>query len=176
VWFVRTAVAPYTLSASVSSALDHASGGLPATRIRSMEDVVSESTARTRFNTSLMMAFALAALLLATIGVYAVIAYTVRQRTHEVGIRLALGASAAAVRQMIIGQGMTLATAGVVVGVIGALAFGRLLAGFLFGVTPRDPLVFAAAASVLAIAAFVATFIPARRASRVDPIVALRSE
>jgi putative ABC transport system permease protein len=175
-WFVRTAVAPYSLDESVSAALQRASGGVPVARIRSMEDVVSDATARTRFDTLLMTVFGAVSMLLTAIGVYGLIAYMVEQRTREMGIRIALGAPAAAVRNSVVMQGMKLAAVGIVLGVAGALALGRVLAGFLFGVTARDPLVFLATSLVVAFAAFVATLLPARRASRVDPVVALRSE
>jgi putative ABC transport system permease protein len=141
-----------------------------------MEDVVSDATARTRFDTLLMTVFGAVSMLLTAIGVYGLIAYMVEQRTREMGIRIALGAPAAAVRNSVVMQGMKLAAVGIVLGVAGALALGRVLAGFLFGVTARDPLVFLATSLVVAFAAFVATLLPARRASRVDPVVALRSE
>lgn len=176
VWFVRTAVAPYSLSARIEDVLQRASGGLPVARIRSMEDIVAESTARTRFDTLLLGAFGAVALLLAAVGVYGLIAYSVEQRTRELGIRMALGAPAAAVRNMVIRQGMKLAAAGIVLGLLGALALGRVLAGLLFGVTARDPLVLLATSLVVAFAALAATVLPARRAGRVDPVVALRAD
>ncbi|HEX5421536.1 MAG TPA: ABC transporter permease [Gammaproteobacteria bacterium] len=176
VWFVRTALAPYSLSAPVSAALQGVSGDLPVARIRSMEEVVLESTARTRFEMLLLTVFGVGSLLLAAVGVYGLIAYTVEQRTREIAIRVALGAPSTAIRNMVIGQGMKPAAAGVVLGVIGALGLDRVLAGFLYGVTAHDPLVFLATSLLVAVAALMATLLPARRARRIDPIVALRAE
>jgi ABC-type antimicrobial peptide transport system permease subunit len=120
--------------------------------------------------------FGLAALALAAIGIYGLIAYSVEQRTQEIGIRLALGAGTGQVRSMVVGQGMRLALVGVVVGLTAAFALARFISSFLFGVEQWDPLVFIATPVVLTLVAFLATWIPARRASLVDPIDALRYE
>jgi putative ABC transport system permease protein len=141
-----------------------------------MEEVVSRSTSRQRFNMWLMTVFGVSALVLAAIGIYGLMAYSVEQRTQEIGIRLALGANAAKVRTMIVRQGMALASAGVVVGLAAAFGLARLMETLLFGVTTRDPLVFAGVPLLLTLVAFVAVWLPARRASRVDPISALRYE
>jgi ABC-type antimicrobial peptide transport system permease subunit len=124
----------------------------------------------------LMTVFGCCALLLAAIGIYGLMAYSVEQRTQEIGIRLALGASVAQVKKMVVVQGMRLAIVGVVIGLGAAFALARLLQTLLFGVTTRDPLVFAAVPALLTTVAFLAVWLPARRASRVDPITALRYE
>jgi ABC-type antimicrobial peptide transport system permease subunit len=124
----------------------------------------------------LLTIFAGSALILAAIGVYGLMAYSVQQRTQEMGVRLALGADAARVRNMVIRQGMTLVAIGVIIGVASALGLARVLATFLFGVTPRDPLVFIVVPLVLAGVAWLGVWLPARRAARVDPVLALRVE
>ncbi len=174
-WVVRTAGDPYALSGQIQEALRQATG-LPVSSVRTMEDVVIRSTSRQRFNMWLMSVFGLSALALAAIGIYGLIAYSVEQRTQEIGIRLALGADSKQVKRMVVNQGMKLAIAGVVVGVVASLALARFIASFLFGVEQWDPAVFVAAPLTLAFIALVATWIPARRASRVDPIDALRYE
>ena len=141
-----------------------------------MDEVVSRSVSRQRFNMWLMTAFGVSALLLAAIGIYGLIAYSVEQRTQEIGIRLALGAETGQVRRMVVVQGLRLAVVGLVVGVAAAAGLARLLASLLFGVTTWDPVTFVGAPLVLALVALVATWIPARRASLVDPIDALRCE
>jgi ABC-type antimicrobial peptide transport system permease subunit len=163
------------MSATVQEALREVTG-LPVSNVRSMTDVVSASTSRQRFNMWLMSIFGASALLLAAIGIYGLMAYTVQQRTRELGIRLALGADVPGVRRMVIGQGMTLAAVGIVVGLGAAFGLSRLMSAFLFDVTATDPMVFAAAPAVLGLVSLGAVWLPARRASRVDPIVALRVE
>ncbi len=175
-WVVRTKVAPYSLSQDIQRELRIASAGLPVGKIRSMEQVVSESTARDDFNTTLLTIFAAVALLLAAVGIYGLMAYSVQQRTQEIGIRMALGAAPAKVRAMIVRQGMILALIGVVVGVAAALALTRLMASLIFGVKTWDPVVFITVTVVLSLVALFATYIPARRAAHVDPLVALRYE
>ncbi len=174
-WVVRTTGNPHAYANQVREALRQTTG-LPVSDIRSMEDVVARSTSRQRFNMWLMTVFGIAALALAAIGIYGLIAYSVEQRTQEIGIRLALGATTSQVRRMVVTQGMTLASAGVVAGVAAAFALARFLASFLYGVEQWDPTVFVATPLVLAMVALLATWIPARRASRVDPIDALRYE
>jgi predicted permease len=174
-WVVRTRGNPFTLSAAIQEQLRQASG-LPVSDVRTMDEVVSRAASRQRFNMLLMTIFGCAALFLASLGVYGLMAYSVQQRTQEIGIRMALGAETGHVLKMVISQGMGLALAGVAVGVGSALALSRLLASFLFGVKPRDLSVFIAVPLVLSAVSFVAVWLPARRASRVDPATALRTE
>jgi putative ABC transport system permease protein len=175
-WSVRSKVPPFLLSTSIRKQLRIASGGLPVAHIRSMDQLMVESTARTSFNMALLTIFAGVALLLAAIGIYGLVAYSVEQRTQEIGIRMALGASPRGVRNMVVRQGMRLVLIGVGTGVVAALGLTRLLASMLYGVRPWDPLVFISVAVLLSLIALLATYLPARRASQVDPIVALRYE
>jgi len=175
-WVIRTRVAPDSLSADIQRELRAASGGLPAGDIRSMEQVILESTARNDFNTTLMTIFAGAALILAAIGIYGLMAYTVQQRNQEIGIRMALGAQPGDVLRMVQRDGALLCIAGIAIGISGAFAVTRLLKSLIFGVSPTDPVTFISVAILLAAVAFAACWIPARRASRVDPMVALRHE
>jgi len=175
-WVIRTKVAPFSLSADLQRELRVATGGLPVAHIRTMDQVVGESTARSDFNTMLLSIFAGVALLLAAIGIYGLMAYSVQQRTQEIGIRMALGASPENVRKMVVLQGMRLAAIGVVIGVAAALGLTRFMAGLIYGVKTWDPIVFVFVAALLSTVSWFATYIPARRASRVDPMVSLRYE
>ncbi len=174
-WVVRTRVDPLSLSNQIQEQLRQVSG-LPLSDIRTMNQVVSRSVSRQRFNMLLMTVFGACALLLASIGIYGLMAYSVEQRTQEIGIRMALGASSGEVRKIVVFQGMILALAGIAVGIGSALGLTRFLASFLFGVPARDPTVFVGIPILLAIVALLAVWIPARRASRVEPIIALRYE
>jgi len=174
-WVVRTLGDPLSVSAAVQEQLRQASG-LPVSDVRAMTDVVSLSTSRERFNMWLMTLFGISALVLAAIGIYGLMAYSVEQRTRELGIRMALGADASSVRALVVRQGMALAGAGIVLGLAAAFALARLIESFLFGVTRSDPVVFALAPLLLLATAFLAVWLPALRASRVDPTVALRYE
>lgn len=175
-WIIRTSGKPQVLGTAISNELHLASGGLPIARIRSMDEVAAQSTARAQFNMALMTAFGCAALVLAAIGIYGVIAYTIQQRLPEIGIRLALGAEPAAVRRMIVFQGMRLVLIGVAIGIPAAFGLARLITSLLFGVTSRDPIVFATVPFFLSTVALVAVWVPALRASRIDPVEALRHE
>jgi putative ABC transport system permease protein len=141
-----------------------------------MEEIGARSTARSDFNMLLLTIFAGSALLLAAIGIYGLMAYSVQQRTQEIGIRLALGADALRVRNMILFQGMSVALIGVVIGLASAFGLTRVIASFLFGVTARDPAVFVAVPVLLVAVAMFGIWFPARRAARVDPVIALRTE
>jgi putative ABC transport system permease protein len=175
-FIVRTRVEPYSLRGPIQRELQQSSGGLPVAQIRTMEDVVSRSTARQDFNMLLLTVFGCAALLLAAIGIYGLMAYTVQQRTQEIGIRMALGAGQKGVRNMIVLQGMRLVWIGAALGLAAAFAMSRLIASFLFGVKAWDPLVFTAVPVILSLVALIAVWLPARRATRVDPMNALRYE
>ena len=174
-WVVRTRVAPVTLSQPIQHIFQDVAD-LPLGDVRTMDQVVVQSTARDQFNTLLLGIFAFLAILLASIGLYGLMAYTVEQRTLELGIRLALGANSSAVRGMIVGQAMKLAIVGIGIGLAAAYGLTRLMRTMLFGVKPTDPLVFAAVAVLLGAVAFLASYLPARRAVRIDPVVALRYE
>jgi ABC-type antimicrobial peptide transport system permease subunit len=164
-----------SLSGQIQEELRKASG-LPVSDVRAMDEVVARSMSRQRFNMWLMTVFGGSALLLAAIGIYGLMAYSVQQRTQEIGIRLALGAEAHHVKNMVVFQGMALTMVGVVVGLASAFGLARVLQSLLFGVEARDPLVFVAVPVVLSLVAFLAVWIPARRASKVDPLIALRYE
>jgi predicted permease len=172
---VRTPLDPVT----VLPAIKAVANGKPVYHVQTMQEFVSESMSSRRFPLILLGAFALVALLLASIGTYGVISYSVTQRIHEIGIRIALGAEKRQIFQMVIGQGLRLAVAGLVIGAIAALFLTRLLSSFshlLYGVGASDPVTFAAVSLMLTGVAILGCYIPARRASRVDPIVALRDE
>jgi predicted permease len=175
-WIVRGSINPLTLTSQIGSELRQASGGLPVAHIRSMDDLLSTSIARQRFNMLLLTVFGSAGLFMAAIGIFGVISYSVEQRTHELGIRMALGAPTASLRNMVLRHGMLLALIGVLIGSAGAFWCTRFLATFLFGVKPLDPLTFLATPILLGLVALIATWIPARRATRVDPMTALRTE
>ena len=175
-WVVKTAVSPLTLSTAVRKQVLAADSQLAIAHERSLDQVVSEATARQNFSMTLLSVFAGIALLLAAIGIYGMLSYAVQQRSQEIGIRMALGAQAKDVLGMVVKQGMTLAGLGIVIGLAGALALSRLLTALLFGVKPNDPLTFAVIGGLLAVIALLACWFPARRATRVDPLVALRYE
>jgi putative ABC transport system permease protein len=175
-WIVRTRVEPHSLIPAIQKELSDVSGGLALAPIRTMDEVVSRSTANTDFNTMALTIFAGTALLLAVIGIYGLMAYSVEQRTQEIGIRLALGAEAGAVRNMVVFQGMRLAIIGVVIGVASAFGLTKLISSLLYGVQARDPIVFVSVPLLLTAVSLLAVWLPARRATRIDPVQALRSE
>jgi putative ABC transport system permease protein len=176
VWLVRTHTEPHQLIATISEQLRQASGGFPVARVRTMDEVVVRSTARESFNMLLLSIFGASALVLASIGIYGLMAYSVQQRTQEMGIRMALGADRNKIRSLVVWQGMQLAIAGVLLGVCAAFGLTRLIASFLFGVKSWDPIVFVTVPVVLAAVALLAVWVPATRASRLDPMAALRVE
>jgi ABC-type antimicrobial peptide transport system permease subunit len=173
---VRTAGA----SAGLLDSIHHASAQMSDQQViygvQSMDSLVSDSISSRRFLMILLVAFATLALVLASVGVYGVISYAVGQRTHEIGIRMALGARSQDILQLILGLGGKLAATGVVAGLVAALGLTRLMASFLYGVGATDPFTFAGVAVLLSVVALAACYIPARRAARVDPMVALRYE
>jgi len=173
---IRTKLQPFSISEDIQRELRTASGGLPVAHVRSMEQVRGESTSRNDFNMTLLTIFAGVGLLLAAIGIYGLTSYSVEQRTQEIGIRMALGAAPDDVRKMVVLQSMWLALIGVGVGLAAALALTRLIAGLLYEVKPWDPAAILSVAALLITIALAATYVPARRASQVDPMVALRYE
>jgi putative ABC transport system permease protein len=173
---VRTAAGPDSMVSAVRTAVRDIDPDQPLYHVATLQQVLSESVAPRRFNMLLLGIFAGIALTLATVGIYGVTAFSVTQRTHEIGIRMALGAKRSDVLGMVVRQGLKLALIGVVIGVVGALVLTRFLSSLLFGVKPADPLTFVAVSLILSAAALLACYIPARRAMRVDPMVALRHE
>ena len=176
IWVVRTHGDPQALSAAITKELRLASGGFPVAHVRTMDEVMGSSTSRENFNMLLLSIFGVVALGLAAIGIYGLMAYSVAQRTQEMGIRMALGADRAAVRRLVVWQGAKLAFAGVVLGLGAALGLAHLIASLLFGVKPWDPAAFVAAPLILISVALIAVWLPAMRASKVDPMQALRTE
>jgi putative ABC transport system permease protein len=176
IWLVRTHTEPHQFISAVSEQLRQASSGFPVARVRSMDEVVVHSTARESFNMLLLSIFGASALVLASIGIYALMAYSVQQRRQEMGIRMALGADRSRIRNLVVWQGMQLTIAGVIVGAGAAFGLTRLIASLLFGVKTWDPMVFVTVPVVLAAVALLAVWLPATRASRLDPMAALRVE
>jgi len=173
---VRTDMPPPTLLPMVRQKVHELDVELPVATVRTMEEWVASSATQPRLSASLVGAFAAVALLIAAIGIYGVLAYSVTQRTREIGLRLALGARADGVVRLIVREGMTIAAAGIGAGLLAAVGLTRAVQSLVYGVAPRDPRTFAGVAGVLAAVALLACLLPARRASRVDPIVALRDE
>ncbi|HUX28302.1 MAG TPA: ABC transporter permease [Terracidiphilus sp.] len=175
-WIVRTHGDPHQVATAITEQLRQASGGFPVARIRTMDEIVQNSTARQNFNMLLLTIFGAVALILAAIGIYGLMAYSAQQRTQEMGIRMALGADRATIRNLVVWHGMRLALAGVVLGIGAAFGLTRLLASFLFGVKPWDPAVFVIVPLILTAVALLAVWLPATHASRLDPMQALRVE
>ena len=173
---VRTAIPAAQLAAAVRATLQPIAGNLPGNDFRTLQQIVDKSVSPRRFMVLLLGGFAAFALVLASLGIYGLISYSVNQRTQEIGIRMALGASAADVQRRIITQTLWLASIGMIIGTAASWALAKGASGLLFGVTPRDPGTFAAMLIVLTFVAIIAGYLPARRASRIDPMVALRAE
>jgi putative ABC transport system permease protein len=173
---VRTTGDPHTQIPAFRGVLHDLNPDQPLVRARTMEENISVNVSQPRFRTVLLGIFAISALLLSVVGIYGLMAYSVSQRVHEVGIRIALGAQKSDVLKLIVGQGLKLVFIGVIVGLAGAFALSRILATFLYGVTATDPVTFGSVSITLVAVAFIACYIPAHRATKVDPIVALRYE
>jgi putative ABC transport system permease protein len=175
-WAIRTRSDPMAVRSAVEQELRAVDAQIPISRERTMEQVLAENVARQNFNTVLLSIFAGVALILAAIGIYGLMSYSVEQRTQEIGIRMALGADRGGMLGMVLAQGLKLALAGVVLGLGMAYGLTRLLASLLFGVKASDPVTFGVVAGILTFVALVAALIPARRATTVDPAIALRYE
>jgi predicted permease len=173
---IRTGQKPDAAARAVRNAIWSMDSQLPVPEMKTMQRIISDSVSERRFQTALLAGFALAALLLAVVGIYGVISYSVNRRRNEIAIRMALGARAADVNRMVLGQGMRPVAAGLVIGMAVALALGRLVQALLFQIRPSDPLVLASVVLVLGAAAALACLAPARRATRVDPAISLRYE
>jgi len=173
---VRTAGAPSVLANPVRQIVRELDRDLPVYGVLTMEQRIADSVGRQRFYATLIGIFAAVALALAAIGLYGVIAYAVTQRKHELGVRVALGATSTRISRMVVTEGVALTAAGVVLGLGGALATSGIIANLLYGVTARDPLTFGGVALVLGAVAALASYLPARRAARVDPLEAMRGD
>ncbi|MBZ5726095.1 MAG: ABC transporter permease [Acidobacteriia bacterium] len=173
-WVVRTSGGEYAPTAALERELREASGGLPLEPVRTMRQVVAASSARTAFYIAMLIPFAAIALLLAAVGLYGLLAYSVEQRTQEIGVRMALGAGPEDVRFMVVRQGMRLALLGILIGIPAALALTRVMVSMIFGIPTWDPLVLGAVALLLGTVALAATYAPAAHATRIDPMDALR--
>jgi putative ABC transport system permease protein len=173
---LRVADDPAAAGAALRRAVAATDPNVPVSKVRTLDGIVTASVGTPRSTMVLLASFAALALALSAVGIYGVISYTVSRRIHEIGIRMALGADAAQVRQLVLGRALALALLGAASGVAIALAATRLLRGLLFGVSPTDPAVFLAAPALLAATALLAAYLPARRATRLDPTAALREE
>jgi putative ABC transport system permease protein len=173
---VRTTGRPEAVISTVRSAVQSIDTNLALTNLQTIEEVLSQGLWAPRMGAALLAVFGGLALVLSVVGVYGVLSYSVNQQTREIGIRMAMGAQTGRVLLLVVGQGMRLAIAGLALGLIAAFAAMRLLSTLLFGVSAHDPLTFGAVTFILALAAVLACYIPARRATKVDPIIALRYE
>jgi putative ABC transport system permease protein len=174
--FLRSAGNPEALGESIRHEVQSIDPNIPVFSVRTMDQIIARSMAERRFALQLLGIFAGVALLLAAIGIYGVMAYSFSQRTHEIGIRIALGAQRVDIFRMAVGEGMQLVAIGLAIGLVGAAALSRSARTMLFDVSPADPITFGAISATLAAVAFLACYVPARRATRVDPLVALRDE
>jgi ABC-type antimicrobial peptide transport system permease subunit len=173
---VRTDAPPAAVASAVKTAVRAIDPDLPVETVRSIEDIIETSTGQPRFRATILLVFAALALLLSAVGVYGLISFSVSQRTAEMGVRMALGASPGQVGALVMRQGVRLAASGVVLGLALAAAIGRVIAGLLFETSATDPRLYAALGTLLLTIAALACYVPARRAMRVDPMRALRSE
>jgi ABC-type antimicrobial peptide transport system permease subunit len=175
-WMVRTAPEPFTLTEAMRKEFLSIDDQLAVARIRTLESANAETLVRERISMNLLGVFAVIALILASVGIYGLMSHSVEQRTQELGVRLSLGASPHDILKLILGHAMKLTTLGVLIGVLGGLGLTRLLSSLLFGVNPTDPMTFVVVSLILSAVAFIAAYIPTRRAMAVNPVIALRSE
>jgi putative ABC transport system permease protein len=175
-YVVHTTTEPAAHAHAAAEVIHQLDPALPIQNVRTMDDRLRESVAPARWSMTLLGVFAALALVLAAIGIFGVLSFLVTQRTRELGIRIALGAAPARVRRMIVGRGVSLALGGTTLGLVGALALGRLMQSMLFGISATDPVSYAAVVVVLLVIAAIASYLPARRATQVDPMEALRSD
>jgi putative ABC transport system permease protein len=173
---VRSSLSASSVAAGIRQAVRSIDKNLPVTDIEPLNDALGKSISQERFRTFLLGSFSAIALMLAAVGIFGVMSYSASQRTHEIGIRIALGAGRREVLRLILGQGMKLALFGLGIGVVAAFLLTRLMSSLLYGVSATDPVTFASVAIILLSVALTACYIPARRAMRVDPMVALRHE
>jgi putative ABC transport system permease protein len=173
---MRTRVEPMSLATALRNAVWGVDKDQPVSNIDTMEHIVAGAVARQRFSTMLLGIFATLALMLAAVGIYGVMSYSVAQRTHEIGIRMALGARRSDVLKMTVKQGLKLVVIGVAIGLVAAFVLTRVMASLLFGVSATDPVTFVSIPLVLMVVAMLASYIPALRATKVDPMVALRAQ
>ena len=173
---IHTTGQPLRLASAVRSVLAEVQPDQPLYNLMTMEQRLANTTTSRRLNTALLGTFAAVALLLAVVGIYGVMSYAVTQRTREIGMRMALGAQPGNVMRFVMGQGMRVVLLGVAIGLIGALALARVLRNLLFQVAPTDPATFVSVALILSAVALLACYLPARRAARIDPMVALRQQ
>ena len=172
----RTEVEPLSLASAVRGQVAALNKDQAVFNVRTMEQTLAQSVAARRFSMLLLTVFGIVALALASIGIYGLMSYTVAQRTREIGVRMALGAQMSDVLKLVVGQGMRLALVGVVLGLVASVALTQLMKTLLFGVSATDPLTFIAIALLLTVVALLACWLPARRATKVDPMIALRYE
>jgi putative ABC transport system permease protein len=173
---LRTQSDPLSLGAAVRKEVQAIDPDQPISALRTMDDWITRSTSTPRYRTTLLALFAALAMVLAATGIYGVMSYSVAQRTHEIGVRMALGARHGDVLRLVVSQGMLLVIVGLGIGLAAAFGLTRVMASLLFGVTAKDPISFGAVAGLLTAIAFIACYIPARRATKVDPLTALRYE
>jgi putative ABC transport system permease protein len=175
-WVIRTNGDPLSMASAIRNEFENLDPQLSPSHVANMDQLIAEGNARQNFNTLLLTVFASIALLLAAVGIYGLMSYAVEQRMQEIGIRIAMGADQGKIMRLVLGQGMRLAMVGTALGLAGAYGLTRLLAKFLFGVKPSDPVAFSIVAATLMVVTLLAAFLPTRRAMRVDPMVALRQE
>jgi ABC-type antimicrobial peptide transport system permease subunit len=173
---VRAATDPRSLATAIRGVVASLDKDIPVALMKTMDELMIESVAPPRFRTTLVALFAVVGVLLAAIGIYGVMSYAVAERTHELGVRIALGADRASVLRLVLGESVALAAIGIAVGLVGAFGATRLIQSLLFGVTTTDAVTFVGISTLLAVTALVASYVPARRAMRVDPMIALRYE